>query len=268
MLLFAAISYQALSVDLTLNCDFVLIASSYYICKVSHVIALDSTLNITFAGTHLAGLTNEDVWEVQILDSNTPFMIPSMFETFRNMKSLEFRNSGLEKIDIPDFVQLEYLILRYTNLQRIENGVFRNQKQLKVMTLTGSTMLKLYEDAFEGLESLGHLTIAFNNIQQILPRTLNPLVNIMYLDLEGNALTRIDEGIFSRLRMLRSLYLERNQINKIHPGFSNSLPGGLLYVYLTGNECVNAVFDLENDLNRIGMNYTLRTCFDNFIGDA
>lgn len=264
MLALAVSCSTAQDANNTLTCNFQ--NGVRYTCVLSGIEVSNPSANITISGEHLANRTDDDVAKIQIVNSNTPFMIQQLFEAFPNVLELDITASNLQSINIPDFVQLRVLHLDHNNISRIENGTFSNQTQLTALSVYDCEVTELDEDAFVGLESLVSVGFDNNRIHEILPRTFFSFVNVIYLDFQGNNLTRIDEGIFSRMELLRSLYLERNQINAIHPGFSATLPSSLAFLNLSANQCINGSFNPNSELSKMLLNGSLRPCFGNFVG--
>lgn len=231
---------------------------------------LDPLANVTFGGDHLEGRSNGDVSNVDILYSNTSFMIPQLFTTFPNLSTLEISLSGLQSINIPDFIQLRRLLIDRNNISRIERAAFVSQRRLTYLNARDNIIREIDEYAFVGLSSLESLVLIDNHIENLAPRTFQPLTNISYLDLEGNRLTSISADLFSQNTQIRSLYLDFNQIEEISPRFSANLGDKLRYIDLEGNNCIDRRFSIndDDDFSRIILHNSLRTCYNNFNGQT
>ena len=256
---------SVLSQDLTLECVFR--ESWDYTCVLTDITVLDPDQNIIIGGVHLENRTNDDVRVVMVENSNTPFVIQQIFETFRNIDDLQIYNSNLQSIRIPDIVQLSEVFIEGNNISRIENGSFDGQSNLWYLNLRDNNILEVDEDAFIGLEALETLNLIGNHIQSLHPRTLHPLARLNLLDLERNNMTSISDELFTQNPLITTLYLEYNQIEEISPRLI-AIFNNLNFINLLGNRCINRLFSMFNndEFNFIILHNSLRTCYNNFIG--
>lgn len=265
MILFIAALNAASSQDVTLECDFLLYFGDYT-CRLEGVEVTNESANVVFTGTHMEGMTNDNVAVVEFRRSTTPFMIQEVFSTFPNIDELEYDNCGLETISMPSPTSIQYLTLINNNIQRIEDNTFVSQPQIRSLRLFNSNIHELGEDAFLGLANLTSLSMINNRISEILPRTFEPLVSVSYLDMERNNLTRVGDFYSNNLE-LRSLYLEYNQIVAISPTFVRHLRSeNLNLVNLNGNVCAQRFFFLSTDGEWNIMTNALNGCFRAFVG--
>lgn len=266
MIFIAALSCSSAQ-NLTLDCAF-FEQSNRYGCLLNNIIIEEVPENVTFTGQHLANRTNADVETVRISNSNTPFLIQQIFETFGNITSLQVYDSQLQSLVIPANIQLQEVYINGNNISRIENGTFANQTRLTYMNLRDNRIQELDEDAFIGLSRLQSLVLIGNNVQIIAPRTFHPLTEVSYLDLERNNLSSIGDEVFSQNTQIRNLYLEYNQIEEISPRFIANFGENLSYINLSGNVCANRSFSFTSgdEFARIALHNALRNCFVNFNG--
>lgn len=227
------------------------------------ITVLDASANITIVGEHAANRTNDDVVEVQILSSNTPFIIPQIFDTFRNLETMAVTTSNLQSINFPENAQLVQLFTASNNISHIENGTFRNQARMQELAISSSNVKTVDEDAFVGLENVISITLNANQITEFRPRTFFPLVNASVIHLNSNRLTRIVEDLFSQNGMLTQLLLSFNQINEVHPGFLDSLTRSIVVLTLTSNLCIDEFFVL---FDWQVVNAALQPCYENYRG--
>ena len=262
---FIAVVSSALSQDLVLECDF--FDTWQYECSLNHITVLDPNQNIIIGGEHLENRTNDDVRIVQIRNSETPFMIQQIFETFRNIEELYIHNSNLQSIRIPDIVQLTQIHVDGNNISRIENGSFDGQSNLWFLNLRDNNIQEIEIEALTGLEALGTLNLVGNHIQALVPGTFDSLRNLSRVELDRNNLTSISDELFAQSPLVRILYIEANLIDQISPRLIASLVN-LTHIDLTGNACIDRDFYIENDdeFNLIIMHNALRTCYNNFVG--
>lgn len=262
----AAILGSTLSQELTLNCEF----EDYfgdYLCVLFNITVVDPTQTVVFAGEHLENRSNDDVTEVFIYESNTPFVIQEIFSTFPNIIGLDIYLANLQSIEIPDTVSLEWIDIVGNNIRNIANGTFRSQPGLSFLYLTFNQIETIEENAFEGLSQVQYLELVLNDLVDLEPQTFSALTDVRVVDLELNYLARVGD-LFSENRNIRNLYLEYNEITEIHPRFVANLRDSLNVLYLNANHCINAgFFDiLREEFLWMFMNNALRTCFHNFNG--
>lgn len=105
----------------TLDCNYLFFGGEY-VCSLTEIEVLDPTIEVTFGGTHLQNLTELDVDVIWVVDSNTPFMIQSIFTTFPNINELTIEASNLQSISIPSDSRVEWLFLYGNNISRLEAG--------------------------------------------------------------------------------------------------------------------------------------------------
>lgn len=258
---FGAISAQ----NVEAPCVFQFTIFSEYACRLENFTLTNEQANVTFVGTHLENFTNADVQVVQIRNCNTPFMIPQMFTTFPAMFELDIQNSNLQYINVPETVQLIWLIIFNNNISRVDAGTIRGQTRLSYLELMSNGILEVDERAFANLSTLNSLVLINNQITEIHNETLHDLTNVSYLDFERNNLTRISETTFSRNTNLYSLYLEFNQINAVHPRFA-AANTDLRFINFISNACINRSFPLQDERGWMEMNAALQTCYNNYGG--
>lgn len=230
-------------------------------CSLQRITVLDSSVNVTFNGTHTDNRTDADVDLVEIYSSNTPFIIHQLFTTFPNLRILNIYDSNLATIVIPPEAQLLQLVIQGNNISKIESSSFRNQTQLRYFYITNSGVADIDEDAFEDMHAAEAFSLWNNKIQKLTPRTLAPLINAVRINLQNNLLSIIDEDIFLQNTNLEELYLGHNQIDQIHQRSFVNLRNSLSYLDLTGNKCVSQTFYLRSDQDWTSMNSSLERCF-------
>lgn len=220
LLLFVATFGSIAAQDtIEINCTFQWTIFNEYVCVLNGIEVTDPEATVVIGGNHVGENDNSNVEVVQVRNSNTPFMIQEIFAAFPNMIELDIEQSGLQSINVPDSVQLVWLILYRNNISRIEDNGLLNQTELYYLELIGNGIEFVGENAFAGLDRLEALVLINNNIAEIAPTTFHSLPAVTYLDMERNALTSISSEIFSRSLNLYSIYQKYNQINEDEPGF-------------------------------------------------
>lgn len=247
--------------DITLTCAFGE-SSNRYTCTLEGITVLDAAANIAIVGEHEANRANDDVVEVQILRSNTPFIIPQIFDIFRNLERMGVTSSNLQSISFPENAHLVQFSSAANNISHIENGTFRNQeRRMQELSISSSNVMTVDEDAFVGLSNVISFTLNANQITEFLPRTFFPLVSAIVINLNSNRLTRIEEDLFSQNRMLTQLLLSFNQINEIHPWFLDSLPRSIVVLTMSSNACIDQLFVL---FDWEVASAALQACYENY----
>lgn len=258
------------SQEITVNCTFALsISGDYYYCILEDIVVTDPAANVTFGGLHIGDKTNNDVDTIVIVNSTTPFMIPEMFTTFPNVDDLTIENSNLESIEIPEFIQLNWLDIYLNNVTTISSNSFRNQSNLFFLFLDSNNIESIDADAFDWIGSGAfYLSLYRNNIRNLASTTFHSLTDLFLLDLEGNLLESIDDELFSRNEELVVLYLESNEINEVSPTFAANLRQSLSFLAMSNNTCVDDDFDLQSDASWMKFNNAMFTCFNNFVNGS
>ncbi|KAJ6647120.1 Chondroadherin [Pseudolycoriella hygida] len=233
-----------------------------YMCSLGRITVLDSSVNVTFNGTHDSNKTDAHVDLVEIWSSNTPFIISQLFSTFPNLRFLNIYDSNLATIVIPPVAQLIQLVVQGNNVTTITRNSFRNQTQLRYLYVTHSGVTDIDNDAFEDLRGVQYFSLWNNSITKLAPRTLAPLVNVLRLSFRNNSLSTIDEDTFLGNTNLQHLEFGGNQINQIHPRAFVNLRN-LTAIDLTANRCVEQSFELKSDQDWNAMNDSLALCFRN-----
>lgn len=266
MLLLLAMGTLAQNVDQEIECNFVQIEDEYF-CLLYEIEVTDPNANVILTGEHLENRNDDDVSALQIQRSTTPFLIPQIFTTFRNLRTLLVSYSGLESlIRFPDTVQLHNILLIGNNITRIEDNTFETQSELRILQLTLNEIEEVQEDAFVGLESLEVLAILYNRIANLPDRTLHPLINAVAIDLRGNQIERIQEELFAQNSNLETLLLEGNRISAISPRFLQQARRSLHTLHLFQNVCIDRSFVLESDAVWSFLTAALSDCFNNWTG--
>jgi hypothetical protein len=265
VIVFAALTSS--TQDVEFSCTFYLSQYEEYICILEEIELTDPNTRVTFIGEHLDNRTNEDVTNVEISFSNTPFIIPEIFTTFTNMKDFRVFFSMLENISsIPDTVQLDRMLMTGNRIPRIENNTFITQPSIQRLDFVISSIENVEENAFIGLENCTSLTLMLNSISELHSRTFHPLINARAIDLRGNRLEIIQDELFSQNSKLEILLLENNRINAISPRFTAAFIGSLEFAFFSNNPCIDRDFDLTDDFGIIFMHANLKRCYDNFTG--
>lgn len=247
-----------------LKCRFEYSGYGEYSCKLYDVEVLDESRKIIISGQHLDGNSDDDVKFLFIENSNTPFMIQELFNTFFNIERLRIRNCQLQSINIPEAVQLKVLFLQGNNIPQITNKMFAGQRQLDELKFEFANIKGIDEDAFEGHETIRGLDFTGNQITELLPKTFHSLKNLTYLDFAQNNITRIDDELLAQNTNLYALYFNYNEISEISARFAEAFKSNLKFLYLRQNICIDKDFEDIEEADWTNIDENLRTCFENF----
>lgn len=236
-------------------------------CTLNGIEVLDPEANVIIGGTHVEGYSDELVDVVDVVNSNTPFIIQQIFTTFPRMNELDIVNSQLETINIPSTGSgiFAWLFIFNNNVSRIDADSFGENDYFFVF-LVQNQIQEIHEDAFTHFGGVFSLALVNNLITEVRPRTLQPLRSAAVIDFERNRLQRIGEDMFSGNTNLQVAYLEYNQISAISPRFTSAIRNHLRFVNIFGNQCASRSFNLNDDFDWAILNNVLRTCYNNFLG--
>ncbi|XP_032090105.1 toll-like receptor 5 [Thamnophis elegans] len=109
---------------------------------------------------------------------------------------------------LPD---LNTLLLRSNQINKIQKGAFSGLSKLQVLDLSHNLLGELYREALEDLKAspLQRLILKSNHIGIVQHKALTDLKSLQFLDLQDNALDRIPGG---NLPSLLRLHLGQNRI--------------------------------------------------------
>ncbi|XP_018495828.1 insulin-like growth factor-binding protein complex acid labile subunit [Galendromus occidentalis] len=88
-------------------------------------------------------------------------------------------------------------------------------RELRRLDLSHNSITIVERDAFEGLESLTHLTLKRNSISELPSNVFTPLHNLKVLDLSQNKISTIGAGSFHGLTSLERLVLRSNSLRHV-----------------------------------------------------
>lgn len=260
----AALGLASSQNAVTVDCNY-LIFGGEYVCSLNGIEVTDPTAEVTFGGIHLDGRTELEVDVVWILDSNTPFMIQSIFTTFPNINELTIEESNLQSISIPANSSVEWLFLYGNNISRLEAGTLQ-APILFYFEAIDNGILAIDGGFFDQAPDTRYIDLSVNNITELAAGSFAP--GAVLIDLYRNGLAVIEEGLFVNNSILVALYLDRNVIVDIHPSFITGLPANLQYVAMAQNECFSGNLEVTSDGLRMMANNALNQCFRNFVSKS
>lgn len=260
----------------TLECYFddeKVVTISGYSCILTdiNVNVTKQTQKIRITGIHNAEKSNNDIVNIKIINSHTPFIVPEILTEFPYIEGLEIRKSSLKRIQafvLSTAQNLKDIIIVDNNIPILEQGAFEGLENLQHLLLISNHIETIEAGAFFGLEQLNTLWLTHNRFTSIPPTTFGSLINLRKLFITHSYLARIDSQLIRNSTQLQQLGLSDNKINEIESTFIDKL-GNLELLKLKDNVCVDEDFaDADNKIHKDDLTEALDKCFDNFaVGD-
>jgi Leucine-rich repeat (LRR) protein len=258
----------------SLNCKFTqslnLNIEQVYTCALENIKVIDESEEIVIAGDHQSELANSDVLQVQILISNTPFIIKETFKAFPNVEDYVISSSKLKNIFPGDFKGLDKLkalkISHNTLAAKLEAGSFEGLSGLTRLNLQNNAIWTIDVNAFKGLDNLAVLQLGTNVLFSLSPNVFSHLSRLVILSMEDNFISRIEKGTFAGLRTLKFLEMNKNRINEIHEDVLDELKT-VTQLELNENICVDSIFlvsAINPEQTWSEINENLKKCFENY----
>lgn len=227
---------------------------------------------ITVEGEHEEGRTNNDVHNLVFEDSDINQLPSNIFQVFPNIQAIGASDSGITQITPNDFNfarRLAAIFVSNNQITRLTGTPF-----LFVFTRISITHLNFYSNRiemiannfFNGLENLRYLSLGGNSLTTITPQMMAPLGNLRQLLASFNQIETLSPRTFANNRYIHVIGLEFNNITALGPGIFDVLPS-IVFIGLMGNECVDAEFEIDDELTLDVVNEELRGCFNNSIPD-
>ncbi|KAL7018423.1 hypothetical protein ACKWTF_010746 [Chironomus riparius] len=265
--------YFAHPIENTLECYFddeKVVTISGYSCILTdiNVNVTKQTQKISITGIHNAEKSNNDVVNIKIINSHTPFIVPEILTEFPYIEGLEVRKCSLKRIQafvLSTAPSLRDVIIVDNNIPTLEHGAFEGLENLQNLLLISNHIENIEAGAFFGLEQLNTLWLTHNRFTNLPPTTFGSLINLRKLFITHSYLTRIDSQMIRNSTQLQQLGLSDNKINEIESTFIDELRS-LKLLKLKDNVCVDEDFaDAEKKIHKEDINEALDKCFDNFV---
>ena len=101
--------------------------------------------------------------------------------------------------------------LRYNNLTKLTDGMFKDYISLEEMFFTYNSMESISESAFVGLDKLNILDLSHNALSSIGTDAFKPLRNLKEIKMIDNKLSELKENMFAGLFRLKKMDLTGNK---------------------------------------------------------
>lgn len=137
--------------------------------------------------------------------------------TYQNIrvKITESNIQSIPNILFHEFRQLEILEINGVGLRNIYQNSFDGADSLKTMQAYGNKITTLSPFVFMGADKLENLDLSTNLITNIHHETFIGLERLKQISLSNNRISIIDEQTFQTLKDLEWIWLDRNQIKII-----------------------------------------------------
>lgn len=254
--------------DFNVNCVFAVLSNIYTCQLIGVTIPDDEELNFIIGGQHLPGRTNSDVSRITIQNSNTPFIVPQLFETFPNTVDFFLANGALNRIQsnaFADAAELRLILITGNReIEEIQADAFKGATNLFVLDMFANRIESIDEHAFNGLDSLMQIFLENNELHELPPHVFRPLKLLQVLFLNNNLLEVLDGRLLASNTQITSISISINQINAIGRTFFDNLEN-LQFFAAVGNECVDNNWAITGDTTIDTIREELSECFDNFV---
>ncbi|KAL7014565.1 hypothetical protein ACKWTF_016009 [Chironomus riparius] len=119
----------------------------------------DSACISSVTGSHVGTKTNEGVIGFRAVGQNIQFFPLGLQLQFPNIELIHLESCPLKhlhKSDLKDYKSLVYLCIFNSDLSIIEDGIFDNNQQLKLINFGSNKFLNIEPSAFKNLDKLTH----------------------------------------------------------------------------------------------------------------
>ncbi|XP_003700119.1 leucine rich repeat protein connectin [Megachile rotundata] len=112
--------------------------------------------------------------------------------------------------------KLKFIVRAPNWLDYIPVQVFRQLKNLHVITFQDANIEELTEYAFSNLPTIGEINLSKNSIATLRMHAFENMKNLSVINLDENEITEINRDTFVNLPSLKILYLNENNISTLH----------------------------------------------------
>ena len=254
-----------------LHCNYYVELTNEYTCplKIFNPYGLNNFTGIN--GTHLSGMTDEDVRYVYgAAGSNTPNIPSIICDTFKNTQKIEILARGVQIIDEDSFQNcknLTHLDLKNNKIRQFHKNAFKENQKLNQLLLWFNEITELPEDPFSNLQKLVRLDFESNKITKLPENIFNPLTGLDVLYLEKNSIEVLPTNIFSSLKNMTTFWIYGNKLKIVHADSFGLLPK-LIFVQMYSNQidAIDERFINNTGINRFDVRYNL--CVSKDISDT
>lgn len=170
----------------------------------------ESSDNIT--QRHLSGL--EKLQHLRLSVKSQKFLPNNLFEKLKSLVWLDLRSNNLTLSEslLEPLPNLTYLDLGHNFLERLPEGVFKNQQKLQHLNLWSNRLRTLNKGAFQGAEELVLLDLSSNEIEGFEQDVFSLLGSLRSVDLNMNKIRELPSGLFAQNKYLKDFRLVNNKV--------------------------------------------------------
>ncbi|XP_069700002.1 protein toll [Periplaneta americana] len=192
------------------------------ISAVENIRIFNSNISDTLDSSFLVGLSN--LTNLLIQGSGITTLPADIFHNVTAIKHLDLKENDLQ---LPAHVfdsltKLEILELGGNHMSHLEEGIFRNQKNLHRLNLWGNNLRNLTGGEFAGLTSLKVLDLSSNGLTSLPAEVLAEMPQLKEINMFANNFSTLPTGLFSSSKNLTIVRLYDNRQSLAH------IPSGLL----------------------------------------
>lgn len=183
----------------------------------THVVLLqffDSNID-TFDADALWDLANLKIFRIR--NSKIVELNGKHFERNRKLEGINFNSNKLIATLPGDLLQnnplLIEILLENNSLRSIDENIFANQVQAKIIDLSSNVLESLPENLLKNNSRLEFLGLSSNRLESIPGKCFENNLQLEMIDLAENSLKTLDDGIFRTNTKLTELSLSSNQLD-------------------------------------------------------
>lgn len=150
---------------------------------------------------------------------------------------------------VGNFSKLKRLFFKTTNTSEIQSGAFSGFPKLKVLEITGNSLLRTIPGNAFQCPNLLLLNLSSNVLEHLDQNILEGVPKLRKLDVSFNRLTMIQPALFSHTPFLYDLHFSRNLITDIPEGAFKYLEGPRNFSALFGEVNVTIFLDSNEIAN-------------------
>lgn len=166
---------------------------------------------------HFRGLRSVRI--LSLIDCQTQRIHDDCFAHLTSLKELYLNDNPLIRLTPQMFrgiaPSLKCLDIRNAHVEQIESNTFAHLQALQRLDLDNNRMenaIDQFEHTFKGLAALIKLSLAGSRIRNIHEQAFADLVGLEELDLSRNNIDALDFELFTRLAKLAHLYIDKDQV--------------------------------------------------------
>ncbi|CAD7090420.1 unnamed protein product [Hermetia illucens] len=174
-------------------------------------VASSGNLNPVLTAEPFQGLS--DLETLGLFKFNLIEISDHFFSGLKKLTTLNLRDNDLHltKDIFIGLDQLTFLELGLNNLQHLEPGIFRNQKQMERLNLWGNELRNLTKDTFIGASSVTSIDLSMNKLTTLDYDVFQLLPNLEEINLSKNNFSTLPEKLFLNNQKLKIIRLNRNK---------------------------------------------------------